>query len=222
MFAVAIPITITLVHACGSNTDIGIIHPYLAVSTPILVSLDHIFNLKTIAVASLCHKLWASTLQANWAISGGLGWLEMSRKIPSSFFDEASWKVKKKSNVRTKRITNWPLKCHKRFLQFFLLMLHERSRKNQCKDKTLYHSLSIHERFLQLFFWSFMKSQKKNPTKHITNWPLKCHKRSLQFFCWSFMKVKEKNQCKDKTFYHSLGIEIPWQISSLTFCFIAG
>ena len=56
--------------------------------------------------------------------------IKMPSKI-SAFFTEASRKVKKKINVRTKRcVTVRALKCHQIFLAVFLLKLHETSRTN--------------------------------------------------------------------------------------------
>ena len=120
-YAISIPITITLVHACNSNTDIGILYPYLRYQLQYWYLLTILFNLKTIAIVS-----------------------PFATSIPISHLSELAKNKLWESAPFYRFITMLALKLHKkaheRFVSCFLI--HGWS-KNHWKEKTLNLSLII-------------------------------------------------------------------------------
>ena len=119
--------------------------------------------------------------------------IEVPSNISCSFFTEASWKVKNKFNVKTKRcITVLALKCH--CLQFFYWSFMKSQEQNQCKETTLYHSLGIKMplKICYIFCWSFIKSQLQKTLYHSPGIDMPWKNLSSFFF----LKLHENKRTK--------------------------
>ena len=93
--------------------------------------------------------------------------IEVPSNISCSFFTEASWNVKNKFNVETKRcitVLAYAGKCYKRFVPFFCWSFMKSEELNKYKNKKLCHSLGI-EMSLKISPDFFLKLHEKSRTK---------------------------------------------------------